>query len=224
MRSSLIGIIGAAAILVACSDATKKLTKDEEQLLDAMMFLFSGIEDNSKDSENAAPWRREVKGHSIEFSSIGENHIYSSDPEDNRKMRQSKYVRYLNRISLDGPCLFHFLEITEFSKGDSQEDFNGAYSEAGTTHIFNLANAHHFELDLETVPPALIELAGPRVACTAFPQVGRGERTEGDYCENAWNSMFEGMDHWRFYGRTEQNTRRQKAMALIKKACPCKPY
>jgi hypothetical protein len=139
------------------------------------------------------------------------------------KIRQSKYVRDLNRISLDGPCLFHFLEITEFSKGESREDFNGAYSDTGTTHIINLANALHFELDLETVPPALIELAGPRVVCTEFPHVGRGENTGQDYCENAWNSMFEGMDHWRFYGRTEQNTRRQKAMALIKKTCPGKP-
>ena len=119
-----IGMLCGAVVLVGCSDSASKLSKDEEQVLDAMMFLFSGIEDNTKDDWGLTPWRREVKGRSIEFWKLGKNGIGSSDEEENRKIRQSTYVRYLERISLSEPCLFHFEEITEFSKGDSQEDFS----------------------------------------------------------------------------------------------------
>jgi hypothetical protein len=211
-----------AALLAACSDdGSSKLSKDEEQTLDAMMFLFSGIEDNVKDG-GRTPWRREAKGRSIEFSRVdclwaeGCTRIGSSDEGDNRKMRQSAYVRYLKRISLKEPCVFHFEDITEFSKGDSTEDFSWYSSKnALNTHIFNLANAHIFNLNLEdtTLIPATIEMAGPRVVCE-----------EDDYCENAWNSSISGMALGRFNGGDAENTRRLRATKLIKRACPGKPY
>jgi hypothetical protein len=124
VRIARIGVLFGAAMLAACSDSASKLSNDEEQVLDAMMFLFSGIEDNTKDDWGLTPWRREVRGRSIEFSKLGKNGIFSSDEEENRKIRQSTYVRYLERISLKEPCVFHFEDITEFSKGESLEDFS----------------------------------------------------------------------------------------------------
>jgi hypothetical protein len=104
------------ALLAACSEpAAPKLSKEDERILDAMMFLFSGIEDNTKDDYGLTPWQREVKGRSIEFSMIGKNGMHSSDDEDERKLRPSTYMRYMERITLEEPCVFHFEEINEFS-------------------------------------------------------------------------------------------------------------
>jgi hypothetical protein len=213
LRRTWIGTLCGAALLAACSDSVAKLSKDEEQVLDAMMFLFSGIEDNTKDDKGLTPWRREVKGRSIEFSKLGNNGIGSSDDEVNQKISQSRYVRHLDRISQKEPCVFDFDEATDFSKGDSQEDFSW-YSMKGSTHTFNLANAHVFNLNVEDASStkALIELTGPRVEC------------EADYCENTWNSFDSGMDLGRFHGGDFENNRRLRAVELIKKACPGKPF
>jgi hypothetical protein len=185
-----------AATLAACSNSASKLSKEEEQVLDAMMFLFSGIEDNTKDEGGLTPWRREVKGRSIEFSKLGKNGFWTSDDEENRRIRQSTYVRYLERIGLKEPCVFHFEEVSEFSNGDSQEDFSWhSFKNALNTHIFNLANAYRFNLNVEDAKftKALIELAGPRVECNEY-----------NYCENFWNSVYSGLDSRRFNGGDEK--------------------
>jgi hypothetical protein len=212
-----------AAMLAACSDSASnsstsdpasKLSKEEELVLDAMMFLFTGIEDNTEDKWGLTPWRREVKGRSIEFSELAKNGIFWDNEEQNRKMRQSTYMRYLRRITLKEPCVFHFEAIEEFSKGDSRKDFTSySTTEYGGTHTFNLGNAHHFNLDVDTGWGAAIAMAGPRVECD---QLG--------YCENAWNSGISGMHDGRFKGEDAENDRRLRAMELIKKACPGKPY
>jgi hypothetical protein len=211
----LAGCFDSATKDSATKDSVAKLSNEEEQVLDAMMFLFSGIEDNTKDDSGLTPWRREVKGRGIEFSKLGKNGISTSDEEYNRKIWQSTYVRYLMRISLKEPCVFHFEDITEFSKGDSTEDFSWDSSKSSNSRIFNLANAHVFNLNMEDAKfvEAVIEMAGPRVECT-----------EDDYCENAWNSMYDSMHLGRFRGGDFENNRRLRAMELIKKMCPGKPY
>jgi hypothetical protein len=60
MRRVRIGMLLGAAMLAACSNSASNLSKEEEQVLDAMMFLFTGIEDNTKDDVGLTPWRREV--------------------------------------------------------------------------------------------------------------------------------------------------------------------
>jgi hypothetical protein len=42
--------------------------------------------------------------------------------------------------------------------------------------------------------------------------------------ENAWNSFFSGLDLGRFNGGDYENGRRLKALELIKKSCPGKPF
>jgi hypothetical protein len=44
------------------------------------MFLFTGIEDNTKDETGLTPWRREITGRNIEFWKIGENGIEDRGP------------------------------------------------------------------------------------------------------------------------------------------------
>jgi len=223
VRRTWIGTLLGTAMLAGCFDSAikdsatnepvAKLSKEEEQVLDAMMFLFSGIEDNTKDDWGLTPWRREVKGRSIEFSKLGKNGISTSDDEYNRKIWQSTYVRYLMRISLKEPCVFHFEDVMDFSKGDSTEDFSWESSKNGlNTHIFNLANAHVFNFNTEGFE-AIIEMEGPRVECT-----------EDGQCENAWDSRYSAIHGGRFKGREAENIRRLRAMELIKKACPGKPY
>src|SRR5437870_3212184 len=105
MRRAWTGMLLGTAMVAGCfesatndsatKDSVAKLSKEEEQVLDAMMFLFSGIEDNTKDDTGLTPWRREVKGRSIEFSKLGKNGFGFSDEEENRKTRQSTYVRRL---------------------------------------------------------------------------------------------------------------------------------
>jgi hypothetical protein len=68
VRRASVGMLFGTAMLAACSGSPSNLSKDEEQVLDATMFLFTGIEDNTKDDVGLTPWRREVKGRSIEFS------------------------------------------------------------------------------------------------------------------------------------------------------------
>jgi hypothetical protein len=63
----LAGCFDSATQQSATKDLVVKLSKGEEQLLDAMAFLFSGMEDNIKDGK-FMPWRREVEGRTIEFS------------------------------------------------------------------------------------------------------------------------------------------------------------
>jgi hypothetical protein len=204
------------ALLTACSDPAHTLSKDEEQILDAVMFLFTGVEDNTQVGSSPQTWRREVTGRSIEFSTITENKgIGFSDDETNRKTRQSAYVRDVQRITLEGACVFHIEILTEFSKGNSKEDFSGYSSKSANSITFNLANASNLKLDAEDVHTrALIALAGPRVACTDY----------GGYCENAWNSFDAGLDRNTFHGGEAENGRRQRALEFIKKVCPGKPY
>jgi hypothetical protein len=144
MRKAWTAILLGTVMLAACSDSSPRLTNEEEQVLDAMTFLFSGLEDNTKDREGDPDrWRREVRGRSIEFSKLGSTvGIGSSDEDMNRKLRQSKYVRHLERISLEGPCEFYFEEIDQLSKGDSREDFSSDSSKnlLNTLRV-NLANA-----------------------------------------------------------------------------------
>ncbi len=212
-----IGLLFGVAMLTACSDApAPKLSKEEEQVLDAMMFLFSGLEDNTKDDYGLTPWKREAKGRNVEFTKIGENGISSSDEEENRKLRQSKYIRYLRRITIEEPCVFHFEEINEFSKGDSTEDFSfHSFKNSLNTHIFNLGNAHKFVLNFEHEYSSrpVIEIEGPRVVCEEY-----------GYCENEWDSSISGMSGSRFQGTEAENSRRLRALEFIKKMCPGKPY
>jgi hypothetical protein len=98
----------------------------------------------------------------------------------------------------------------EFSKGNSQEEFT-AYTSAKTVTI-NLANAYNFEMEYE-YPSASVFMQGPSVACT-----------EGLWCENWWRNHIYAEDDWNPREKPHSIRRRQGAIALIKKACPGKPY
>jgi hypothetical protein len=104
--------------------------------------------------------------------------------------------------------------VIEFSKGDSKQEFSAYTMQQGTTTFF-LLNAYHFDMEfarrdvlgLKMDPHVLIQ--GPRVTCSG-----------PDYCENSWDDFFESNRD----RQKKSAPRRQRAIELIKKACPGKPY
>jgi hypothetical protein len=122
MRAFWVGMISAVA-LAGCYESAPTLSQDEEKLFDAVMYLFTGIEDNTVDGDSTL-WRRTVKGRTVEYAHIGRNGIGFSDDALNKKTRDSLYVRYLFRLSSPERCAFRFEDVDQFSKGDSQEDFS----------------------------------------------------------------------------------------------------
>lgn len=215
MRSCIFTGLACCVFLIACSDSAPKQSKDDEQIFDAVMYAFTGIEDNTKDSYGLTTWRRDMKSKVLRLWKIGKNGIGTSDKEENKKIRNSKYVRYVHRLTNPDPCVFRFDDITEFSNGDSNEDFS-AYSMTNSlnSHVFNFANAHKFEFVDNGWGTSIIVLEGPRVVCS-----------DGDrYCENAWTSEVSGMAYNRFDNDKESVSRRRRAIDVIKKACPGRAF
>jgi len=104
------------ATLAGCSDQVSKLSKEEAELLDAVMFVLDGREDNTDDQRGEGPCTRQVIGRSVEFSHIGKNGIGTSDDETNAKIRNSTFVRHVERISAPDTCVFRRWGVREFSR------------------------------------------------------------------------------------------------------------
>lgn len=210
----LIAAMGVAFALSGCFESGPKLSQEEERLLEAVTYLFTGLEDNLDDTNGKGmPWQRAVRGRNLEYWRISKNSIYSSDDAENKKMRKSTYVRYIYRLASPDPCVFSFSDITEFSQGDSQEDFSAMSStNMLNTQTFNLANAHTFVFEDDGYGTPYIRIVGPRAMCY-------GPNT----CENTWNSVFSGLSLGRFRN-DERFERRRKAYAFVKKACPGKEF
>ena len=136
------------ATLAGCSDQVSKLSKEEAELLDAVMFVLDGREDNTDDQRGEGPCTRQVIGRSVEFSHIGKNGIGTSDDETNAKIRNSTFVRHVERISAPDTCVFRRWGVREFSKGDNKEVFTAYSMEAGE-ETFYLMNAYRFEMTFE---------------------------------------------------------------------------
>jgi hypothetical protein len=100
----------------------------------------------------------------------------------------------------------------EFSKGDSETDFS-AYTTPNrlTAYTLNLTEAYSFELSFES-GAVDITVQGPGVACTGW-----------GFCENYWNrGFYTGEDENRADRKPGEVLRLERAIALIKKACPGK--
>ncbi|SFJ54041.1 hypothetical protein [Bradyrhizobium sp. cf659] len=101
LRLKLIAAMGAAFALAGCFDSEPKLSQDEEKLLEAVTYLFTGLEANLDDTDGKGmPWQRAVRGRKLEYWRISKNSIYSSDEAENKKMRKSTYVRYISLLLL----------------------------------------------------------------------------------------------------------------------------
>ncbi len=204
--------------LAGCFDASPKMSKEDEELFNAVMDAFTGIEDNTKDSYGLTPWKKEPTANGFRFTKIGKNGIGSSDEEFNKKIRQSKYVRYVYSLTSKERCVFRFEDFNEFSKDDSDSEFariEGDGNNILNSGTFNFANAHKFEFVDNGLGTYIIALEGPKVMC---------QQEMGDYCENKWNNGISGMAHNRFDGGKESTDRRRRAIEAIKKACPGKAF
>jgi hypothetical protein len=128
--------------LTACAE---KLSIKAADLLDAMIFVSDDIEDHTKEDTWPEPWRRQIIGRTIEYSRRGRSNIELSDEDENKKIRDSSFIRYVETISSPGPCVFLRDSAIEFSKGDSQTDFS-AYTKPNrlTAYTLNLARLTAF--------------------------------------------------------------------------------
>jgi hypothetical protein len=225
MRALFFALVGFACCmpLAGCFDSSPKLSKEDQQLFDAVMYAFTGIEDNTRDSNGLTSWQKEPTANGFRFTKIAKNGIFSSDPELNTKMRQSKYLKYVYRLTSKERCVFRFEDFDEFSKGESQTEFapiEGHGNNILNSATFNFGNAHKFEFVDSDWGTPIIVLEGPKVVC---------QEEIGGVCENRWTSENSGMAYTRFNGdeesgREESVRRRGRAIELIKKACPGKAF
>ncbi|WP_338834117.1 hypothetical protein [Bradyrhizobium septentrionale] len=200
--------------LLALGGCKQELSKEKGELMDAVMFALYNIEENSKGrTGEQSPLQRQIVDQSIEFWRIGRNGIGTSSDEINQKIQNSAYVRYKWIISSPEPCVFRKREFTEFSQGKSQEDFS-AYTMGGigSDGVVDLNKASRFVL-LSEPPLTQIAITGPAVHCVA-----------DGWCENYFNTTVD-IDGYTPRGEKPYVVqRKEKAIDLIKKACPGKAY
>lgn len=209
MKNFLWRCLCCIAALTACSE--EKLSKEKVLLLDAFVFASDNIEDGKLDKFRFQPWKREVSGQTISFWTTGRNSYGFSDDETNKLTKNSKYVRYTEKISSPQNWVFRTESHAEFSKGDSTTDFS-VYDNGDGIVIFNLAKAYQFEIVYDP-PSADLHVSGPGVACGP----------DGS-CSNEWHKQIFPEDYWSAEEKPPSVLRREKAVELIRKACPGNPY
>jgi hypothetical protein len=110
-----------ALLLVGCE---QELLKEKVDLLEAVMFTVEGIENNIQQQHRFEPVRRTIVGQTIMYTSMGRNSYGFSDDSMNKKVGDSSFVRYTEKISSLENCVFRKESLVEFSKGNSKEDFS----------------------------------------------------------------------------------------------------
>jgi hypothetical protein len=203
-----VAILLTALLLAGCE---QELSNEKVGLLEAVVFAFDNVENNQQEEHRLRPWKREMAGQTIVFSTLGRNSIGTSDEETNAKIRDSSFIRYTEKISSSEKCVFRRESLMEFSKGDSTTDFS-VYDMGSGTVIINLMNAYRFELVYDP-PEANINLQGPSVACY----------NDGS-CVNLWDKVIFPEDYYSYNDKPPSVLRRERAVELIKKVCPGKPY
>jgi hypothetical protein len=161
-----------AALLGGCE---QQLSKEQAELLDAMIFAIEGVEDNTQQKHTLRPWTRTVTGTTVELTTLRNNSIFWSDDETNAKTRPSKFIRYSVTISSPEKCVFKKRSRMEWSRGESQTEF-GAYTSEENL-IIDLNKAYRFEIELNG-PTADVHLEGPGVVCVADL-----------WCHNEWSKQ-----------------------------------
>jgi hypothetical protein len=217
MRGGAFIVLALYVALAACFDSSPELTKEDELLFEAVMCSFTGIEDNMRDSYGLTEWKKESTANGIRFMMISENGIGYSNPEINKKIRQSKYVQYVYLLTRKEPCVFRFEDFNEFSKGDGDTEFariEGDGNNILNSGTFNFANAHKFEFAERDWGRPVIVIEGPKVMC----------QEEAGYCKNEWTSENSGMAYYTRFAGDEAIERRGRAIAVVKKACPGKAF
>jgi hypothetical protein len=206
-----------ACVVAACSEQPRQqLAPEELELSEALMFVLENVESNGITKYRFAPWKRVVTGRDIEYVSMGNNSIHSSDEDWNARTRNSKFIRYTEKISPLDKCVFRKGSTMEWSKGDSKEDFTALvegkwFTDPTRFETFYLMNAYRFDVIWE-YPRADVIIEGPGVVC------------EKDDCSNGWGRYNDPDDVVSSSETPVSVARRQKALELIEKACPGKPY
>jgi hypothetical protein len=196
-----------ALLLGGCE---QQLPKDKVDLLEAVVFAIDGIENNTQQKFRFEPVKRTIVGQTIVYTSMGNNAYGFSDDKLNDKLKNSQFILHTEKISSPDNCVFRKETKEEFSKGTSKDDFSVHDMGAGVL-IINLNNAYKFDLDWRP-GQAYIILRGPAVVCNDMGQ-----------CGNDWEHVTYPEDYYSS-DKPPSFVRREKALAVIKKACPGKAY
>jgi hypothetical protein len=217
---TLTGLMLVGLATADCSEQPRQqLSPEELELSGALMFVLEGVENNGIAKYRFGPWKRQVVGRDIEYVSMGNNSVHSSDEEWNAKTRDSKFIKYTHKISPQDRCVFRRSSVQAWSKGDRKEDFTalvegGDWVDPNSFETIYLMNAYRFDItwDADSYPEGDVALEGPGVVC------------KDNECGNEWGLLFHPDD---VIGSKEipvSVVRRRKALELVKKACPGKPY
>jgi hypothetical protein len=199
------------AVLVGSAGCKQELKPEQVQLLDAMMYAVTGVEENSAEKYGLTPWLRQVTDSGIELSLIAKNGIGWSDEKMNAIRRKSVFIRYVKKMSSPKPCTFRLEDSIEFSVADSKSDFSAYRMETGSeSYIFDLNKAYKFVVE----DSGRVVIEGPAAVCWI-----------DDGCEDSFQTYyFDTSDDDDPDKPSLQLTRRSAAVAFIKKACPGKPF
>jgi hypothetical protein len=195
--------------VVACGRNT--ISKEDEQLLDAFVFAAYNVEEGQIENYRLWSWRREIVGDKIVFTNLGKHSYGFSDDETNKLTANSKFVRYQYIVSMLKKCLVRSEAHAEFSNGDSQTEF-AVYEMGEGIGLFDLSKAYFLKIEFSG-PSADFTIKGPGVVCTPSGQ-----------CMNEWSKQIFPEDYWSYDKRPPSVLRRDKAVELLRKACPGNPY
>lgn len=181
------------------------------QQVDALVFALEGFEENTLPKHYLEPWRRTATGRTVRFTTIRNNSIFWSDDELNSKTRSSKFIRETEIVTPLEKCVFRKETTQEWSKGASKTEY-AAYTSSSSA-ILDLNKAYRFEIVLEG-PSADAHIVGPAVVCNA----------DRSSCGNEWTKQIFPDDYFSYDVRSPSVLRRDKAIELLRRSCPGKPY
>jgi hypothetical protein len=165
------------------------------ELLEAVMFAIYGVEGTSRTRAVEGTWTKGVMADRVEFQKVE----FDEDA--------SKVLRRNERILEEDRCVFRRESRTDIENLEPPRSVRGH----SKFEVINLHEASRFDAKVDRLVPLVI-LEGPSVYCPSDGQ-----------CQNSWNQMVGDVNADRSESQHEI-ARRRKAIALIKRSCPGKPY
>src|SRR5829696_1590827 len=159
----LLGAVILAAFLGSCS---QELTQSDADLLDAVAFVTTSIQDGKELVGGIV--KRRVSDKTVVYEEDAPNGDFGSKDASKKDIRGSKFAKFELAFSLPEKCVASAVERIAYSKGDSQE-FGSFQQNSVTKYDFN--NAHRFEVTHRVIHggnsilQSTVHLEGKNVEC-----------------------------------------------------------
>ena len=141
-----------AAVLILGCEKSQQISEEQAALLDAVAFLTNDFEEGRTSALGLPPMQRTVAGNTIEYVSIDHNPAIgdseSTFPESTFP-RDSKFIKWIARVSSPQNCVFRIDSRSASSKGEASDAFSDPSASVGT--VYDLNKASRFEVELRDV-------------------------------------------------------------------------